>query len=143
MREAIHIARTKDEAPAKLKTMFKLEWIFDQVVLAVPGRLGAFALTQVVGAEQVKEIRFAETGGFVHFGIVVDEERECDPDLVTELAGVSKSAESDRGDVHALLPELPFRIAQLRDMLAAEDSTPVAQKNDGGGTLRPQRAESE
>jgi hypothetical protein len=39
------------------------------------------------------------------------------------------------------LLKLTFVLAQLRDMLAAEDSSVVSKKNDDCETLFPQRAE--
>ena len=141
MGEAIHVARTKDEAAAQLEWMFKLEWIFAESVLAVPGRLGALARRGVVEAEQVEEIRFAKSDGLVHLAAFVDEQGEGDLGLLAEVAGVISAAEPDSGNVRSLLPELFFSVAQLRDMLTAEDSTPVAQKNDDCGLVRPERAE--
>lgn len=141
MGEAIHVARTKDEATAKLEWTFKLEWIFAEFVLAVPGTLGALARRGVVGAEQVEEIRFAKSGGLVHLAVFVDEQREGDLGLLAEVAGVISAAEPDSGNVRSLLPEFFLSVAQLRDMLTAEDSTPVAQKNDDRGLVRPERAE--
>jgi hypothetical protein len=139
--EAIHVARTKDEAAAKLEWMFKLEWIFAESVLAVSGRLGALARPGVVGAEQVEEIRFAKSGGLVHLAAFVDEQGEGNLGLLAEVAGVISPAESDSGKVRSLLPESLLSVAQLRDMLTAEDSTPVAQKNDHRELVRPERAE--
>ena len=135
MDEAIHVARTKDEAAAKL------EWIFAESVLAVSGRLGALARPGVVGAEQVEEIRFAKSGGLVYLAVFVDEQGEYYLGLLAEVAGVIRAAEPDSGKVRSLLPESLFSVAQLRDMLTAEDSTPVAQKNDDRGLVRPERAE--
>lgn len=141
MGEAIHVARTKDEATPKLEWTFKLEWIFAEFVVAVPGGLGPPARRGVVGAEQVEEICLAKSGGLVHPAVFVEEQREGDPGLLVDLAGVISAAEPDRSNVRSLLPEYFFSVAQLRDMLTAEDSTPVAQKNDDRGLVRPERAE--
>ena len=50
-------------------------------------------------------------------------------------------AQSDGGQRGSFVMEGLLAIAQLRDMLAAEDSSVVAEKNDHGGTAGPQRAE--
>jgi len=51
-------------------------------------------------------------------------------------------AESDRGERSSRLPELALVFAQLRDLLAAEDSPVVSEEDEHGGTLLPQRAEA-
>lgn len=140
MTEAVHVARTKNESTAKLEWIFELKWILAECVLAVPGRLGALACRRVVGAQQVQDIRFAKSDGLMHLAVVVNQQREIDPGFVTKVAGVVNAAEPDSDNVRSLLPECCFGVTQLRDMLTAENSTPVSQKHNDRGLVRPERA---
>jgi hypothetical protein len=51
-------------------------------------------------------------------------------------------AKTDRGQLRTGLFELICVIAQLRDMMPAEDSPVVAKEDDDGRTFRPERSES-
>ena len=57
---------------------------------------------------------------------LVDQERERDAGVFTEHARVIAIAEADGGDVRAFGFERFIVFAQLRDVLAAENSTVVA-----------------
>jgi hypothetical protein len=50
--------------------------------------------------------------------------------------------QSDGGKRSTFLAEGLLAFAQLRDVLAAEDSSIMPKENDYGGTAGPQRAES-
>src|SRR5271166_162606 len=64
---AVDVAGAEDEAAAEL------EWICAQLVLAVAGRLGAFAGGGVFAAQQVQDVGRLEAGGLVGFAIGVDQ----------------------------------------------------------------------
>lgn len=154
--EAVHIAGAKDKAAAQLKGILdqfflnvdaaatirnKPMEIFKEAKQVVTGRLGAFAGGGVVGAQQVKQVGFAQAGGLVGLVFLVDEQRKVDLSLVAKEAGIVGAAQSDGDKVRTLLLELGFVVTQLRDVLAAEDSTPMAEEYDHGGAGRPERTE--
>ena len=62
----------------------------------------------------------------------VDQKREVDAGIVAEQARVMGVAQSDGRQVHSLLTESSAVLAQLRDVLAAEDSTIMAKKHHHG-----------
>ena len=58
-----------------------------------------------------------------------------------KCARIAKIAQSHRGKLRAFFFKLSLVFAQLRDMLAAENSTVVAQKHDHGRLVLPKRTE--
>ena len=86
--------------------------------------------------------RFADfnSRGAIGSSFGIDQEREGDAGLLAKQARVVHIAEADCGQRGSGLLELALVFAQLRDVLAAEDSTIVAQKNYHGGMLLPERA---
>jgi hypothetical protein len=121
--EEIFVSRRKHKAAAKL------QWIFAQAMLFVSGSLGASAGLHVVAAQQVEQGSVAQTNGFVRLALFVDQQRELDAGLLAKEAGVAAVAQADGGKTSALLLELFFEFAQLRDMLAAKNSTIVAKED--------------
>ncbi len=73
----------------------------------------------------------------------IDQQRKRDAGLLAKPAGIVHVAQSDRRQPGSGLLEFGFVFAQLRDMLAAEDSTVMPQKDDYGGTALPQRAQAD
>src|ERR1019366_1535001 len=110
-------------------------------MLAVAGGARAVASRLVVAAEHVQKVRVAQTGGAAGLAFLVDQEGERNASILPELARVVCVAESDGCQVGAPLAEGLLVFAQLRDMLAAEDSTVVAQEDHHGRLPLPKRAE--
>ena len=133
---------TVDIAGAKYKGAAQLEGIAAEFVLAVAGGFGAFAALEIVAAEEVEEVGFAEVGELVGLAVGVDEEGEVDAGFFLEETGVASVAEADGGEgaVFGLEGRLVF--AQLRDVLAAENSAVVAEENEDDGMRLPERAEA-
>ncbi len=75
------------------------------------------------------------------FGI--DQQREHDAGLLAEPAGIIHVAQPDRRQRGSGLLKFELVCAQLRDMLAAEDSAVVPQKNNYGRGALPQRANAD
>src|SRR5260370_6035201 len=73
--------------------------------------------------------------------VLGDQQREADVSFFAELAGVIAIAESDGGQACSTFLELALVFAQLRDMLAAENSAVVAEEDDHGRMIFPQRAQ--
>lgn len=130
-------------AGAKYKGTAELEGIAAELVLAVAGGLGAAAALEIVAAEEMEEIGFAEVGDFVGLAASVDEEGKVDAGFFLEEAGVAGIAEADGGQGSVLFAEGLLVLAQLRDVFAAEDSTVVAEKDNDRGIRLPKGAETD
>src|ERR1051326_5205814 len=91
----------------------------------------------------MQEVCVLEAGGLICDPVFVDQQRKRDAGLFPENAGVVSIAQSDRREAGAGGLELALVFAQLRDMLAAEDSSIVAEECHHRGTLLPQRAEAD
>jgi hypothetical protein len=110
-------------------------------VLAHADGFGAFAGARVVAAKQVEDVRLLQLERLVCLALVINQQREGDAGLFAEMARIADVAKTDSYQFRAPLAELLLVLAQLRDMLAAEDSAIVAQERDHGGRVDPQRAE--
>jgi membrane protein involved in D-alanine export len=133
--EAVDVTGREHEAAAELHR------ILAELVLAMPAPLRAPARDAVVLAEQVEERRAPEPRGAVRPSLLVDEKREVDAGLVAEGARVHAVTEPDRDETRPGPPEILLELAQLRDVLAAEDSAVVAEEDDDGRPGLPQRPE--
>ncbi len=120
----VHVAGSEDEGPPQL------EWVPAELVLPVAGSLRACPRGVVIGAQKVEHRSDAEIDGAVGDSIRVDQERESNAGVLAEDASVLHVAESDGGNPGAFELEAFFSFAQLRDMLAAEDSTVVPEKRN-------------
>src|SRR6476620_272722 len=83
----------------------------------------------------------AQPDSFVSHTLFVDQQRELDACLIAEKPGIADVAQSDGGNVRAFLLEFFFECAQLRDMLAAKNSTVVTQEDQDSRTALPQGAQ--
>ena len=68
---------------------------------------------------------------------LVHQQRERDAGLFPELTGIFPIAEANYGQSRFPLTERRFMLAQLRDVLAAEDSTVVTEEDDHRRLLVP------
>jgi hypothetical protein len=134
VRVTVHVAGSEDEAPPELEGIWPLP------VLAVPGGARTQPGDDVVWAERVDQGRRPELSGPVRLALRVDEEREADPGLPPERASVHEVSEPDRGQMRPTRQELRLLVAQLRDVLAAEDSAVVAEEHEGRGRVGPEGA---
>ena len=130
------VAGRKDKAAAEL------QWVFAEAVLFVAGCLGAAAGLHVVAAQQVQQGSVAQADSFICHALFVDQERELDAGFVAEEPGIAHVTQPDGRNVRAFLFEFFFECAQLRDMLAAKNSTIVAQEDKDGWSALPQRAQA-
>ena len=124
MGEAVDVAGAEDEGATEL------EGVAAEFVLVVSGSFGAAAALEIVAAEEVEEAGFAEVSEFVGLAFGVDEEREVDAGFFLEEAGVASGTEADSGEGGVFGAEGRLVFAQLRDVLAAEDSAVVAKENE-------------
>jgi hypothetical protein len=131
MRKAVHVTWPEDETPAKLK------WIFAQLMLRMPGGLGACARPGIVLAQQVEQARVSQLQRLVGFAPCVHQQWKADSGPVAEGAGIGAIAKADRGQAGSSFSKCPFIRAQLRDVFAAENSTVVPQEDDHRRLLEP------
>jgi len=73
----------------------------------------------------------------------INQKWEHDSSLLAKDLGVVCVAQADGGQPSAFIAECLFVVAQLRDVLAAEDSSVVAKEDDHCGLVGPERAESD
>ena len=119
MAEAVHVAWTENEACAELKR------IFAKFMLAVPSGVGALARDSVIPTQKMKQVRTLQFGGAVGSAVRVNQKRKCDASLFAEQPRVAKVAHADRREIRSTRLDFSLMLAQLRDVLAAEDSTVV------------------
>jgi len=111
-------------------------------MLLVSGGLSTTAGLHVVSTQQVEQGSVPQANSFVGFALVVDQEGELDTSFFAKEFGVARVAQSNGGEMRALLLKLFFECAQLRDMLSAEDSTIVAKEDQHGRSALPQGTEA-
>jgi hypothetical protein len=138
-----HVDKEVLVAGCENKAAAELQWVFAEAVLFVAGRLGAAAGLHVVTAQQVQQGSVAQADSFICHALFVDQERELDAGFVAEEPSIAYVAQPYGRNVRAFLFEFFFECAQLRDMLAAKNSTVVAQKDHDSGAALPQRAQAD
>ncbi|MGZ4898941.1 MAG: hypothetical protein ACXV8X_04730, partial [Candidatus Angelobacter sp.] len=104
----------------------------------VSGGLGATAGQHVVSTQQMEQGSVAQANSFIGHTFVIDQKGEADAGFFTKEPGITYIAQANDGQMGAFLLELFFEIAQLRDMLAAEDSTVVAKEDQDAWSTLPQ-----
>jgi len=134
--EQIFIARRKHKAAAKLQR------IFPQAMLLMSCGLGPFPCGQIVFTQKVKEGSLAQSNGLIGLAFFIDEKRELDAGFLAEKFGIAGIAQANRRKTGAFLLELGFKFAQLRDVLSAEDSTVMAEKDYYGRPGLPKRSKT-
>jgi hypothetical protein len=127
----VDVAGTENETPTELKR------VRAQLVLSMTGCLRARPGFGVVTSKQMQKIRRLEAGGPIREPLLVDQQRKRDSSLLAKEAGVARIAETDGSEIGALGSERLLMVAQLRNVLAAEDSSVVAKEDDHGGAAFP------
>ena len=135
MNESVAIARPEHKACSKL------EGIFPKLVLLVAGRLSSGSRFCVVAPEDVKQISRFQGRGSVGFAFSIHQQGKRDTCLITKQAGITHITESHSCQSESRVAEVVLVFAQLRDVLAAEDSAPVAQKDHRRRPFSPERAQ--
>ena len=136
MGENVKIAGGKDEAGAQL------EGILTQFMLTVAGGHSLLAGGEVAPQEEVEEVCLPQVRDLVGEAFFVDQQGEGDLRLLAEEPGVVGVPKTDCGEGCPGFLNLQLMIAQLRDMLAAEDSSIVAQEDEHRGSFFPQGPEA-
>jgi hypothetical protein len=96
----------------------------------------------IFSPQEMQEIRGLQFRCAISLARFVDQKRKGDARFFTEDARVTTIAQSDRGKSGSSVPEGLLVFAQLRDMLAAKDSSVVPEKNKNSGLAGPQRAKT-
>jgi len=135
--EDIPISRAEKEAGAEL------EGILPKPMLPVARSPRAATCLGVGAAKEVEQVRRFQAGGLVGGPAGIDQQRKRDAGLLAKPQGIVHVAEPDRRQRSSRCPELLFVPAQLRDMLATEDSAVVPQEDHDRRVLLPQRAEAD
>jgi len=130
--EQIAIAGSEDEAGPEL------EGILSEVVLAMARRPGTGSCFGVVAAEEMKQVPRFQLRSSVGGPLGIDQQRERDTAFLAKQVGIVQVAQSNRRQPGSGLLKLVFVLAQLRDMLAAEDSAVVPQEDNYSGIPLPQ-----
>ena len=134
--EAIDVPWAKNEGAAELKR------IFPEFVLTMPCRARAIAALEIVAPKYVKHISDSQVGKIVSLALFVNEQGEVDSRLFLENTRIVAIAEANCCEGSAFVEKSLLVLAQLRDMLAAKNSSIVAKKNDDCWLAFPQRSEA-
>jgi hypothetical protein len=130
--KAIDVRRAKDEAAAKL------EGIQSGLMLTMAGGTGAFAAVKIIAAQNVKQVGDAQVGDGISLALFVDQQRKIDAGFFAENTGIVAVAEADGCQGSTFIEKGLLVFAQLRDVLAAKNSSKVAKKNDNRRVAMPQ-----
>lgn len=83
-----------------------------------------------------------QADGFIGLPLVINEQRKIDFGFLAEEAGIFLITKSDYGDGGPFFTECCCEFAQLRDMLSAENSTIMPQKDQHHRSFFPQRTKA-
>ena len=90
----------------------------------------------------MKERAVQETHGTICLPLGINQKWERDSSLLAKDLGIVCVTQTDGSQPSTFIAECLFVDAQLRDVLAAEDSSVVAKEGDHCGLVGPERAES-
>ena len=100
--------------------------------------LGALPRVRIVGPQQMQKIGRLQARGTISQPFFVDQQWKVDARLFAEQRSVMRVSQADCSQSGAFALEFGFVLAQLRDVLAAEDSPIVAKENNHGRVRLPQ-----
>jgi len=108
----------------------------------MPGCLRAGPRLAVIAAKDVQQVPLAKTGGTIGDAVLVNQKGKCNACFFPEQLCVIAIAQADGCQLRPQVLKLDFVFAQLRNVLAAEDSTVVTEKHDNGRRLLPERSQA-
>ncbi len=123
MRVNVPISRAEHKASAKL------EGVDAQAMLLMATGASARARGGVIPPQQMQDVSRFEACGFVRNPVFVNQQRKRDPRFFPKEPGVVRIAQPDGSQPRSRLFEFVLVLAQLRDVLTAEDSSVVTEKN--------------
>jgi hypothetical protein len=127
-----------DVARSENKTSPELKWILARFVLMMSGCAGSFPRHCIVTAKNVQEGAAQQTRRSICLPLAVNQKRERDSAFLAKHLGIVRITQADGRQPGSFLAECSFMVAQLRDVLAAEDSSVVAKKGDHRGVVGPE-----
>ena len=136
MGKTIHVAGAENKAATQLKG------ILPQLVLMMTRRLCAFSARGVIFAQKMQQVCRYEPRNSISPAVFVDQQRKRDAGLLAEHARIMTITQSDDGKRSTFFSKGLLAFAQLRDVLAAKESSVVPQEYDNGRRGGPQGAES-
>jgi hypothetical protein len=136
MDEQVAVAGTQNKAAAEL------QGILTELVLAMAGGSCPAARHGVLAAQKVQQGGHAQFRGAVGLALLVHQKREAYAGLFAKNARVMGVAKPDGGHLGASGPEVMLALAQLRYLLAAEDSPVMTEEDNHRRRVGPQRAEA-
>ena len=87
----------------------------------------------------MKQRGFLQSNRAIGFTLFINKKRKSNSRLLPESARIIRVAQPDGCEAGAFVFEPLFVLAQLRDVLTAENSTPVAQEHQHRWPLGPER----
>ncbi len=136
MAEQVRVPRAENKAAAELKR------VAAEAKLPMTRAAGPSATDNVRAAKEVEQISRTKPCRSVRLPFFINEQWELDPGFVTELSCVPAVAESHRCQACPGRTERFLIVAQLGDMLAAEYSSIVTEKDEDCRTGFPERAQT-
>ena len=112
-------------------------------MLGVACGFGAGTSLSIIASQQVKQVRGFEFHLGICFALFVNEQRKADARFLAKRTGINAIAKANGGQVRSAFAEGRFVEAQLRDVLAAEDSPVMPQKDNDRRLADPQRTKAE
>lgn len=140
VREVIDVARPEDEGTAQLQRIVELKRISVKSVLPMSSSSGPLARCPIVATKKMEDVGLLQAEGPVALEGVVDEQGKINATFGAEGTRILHTPEPDGESARPSRLDLRFMRAQLRDVLAAEDSAPMAQENDDRRLFRPETA---
>jgi len=123
MLEPVHVTGAEDKTTAQLKK------ISPELMIRMPGGFSASARLGIVASQQVKQVSAFELHGGIGFTLLVNQQGKGNARFLAESACIHAITKPHGGQMGSSVPENLFMGAQLRDVLAAEDSAVMAQEN--------------
>jgi len=132
----ISIAGSEHKAASELKR------ILAQLVLPVSGGCSPFPRHGIIAAKKMQDRALLQPHGAIRLPLGIDQKWEVDSRLLAKNLSIVSVAQAYSGKPRAFTAECFFMAAQLRDVLAAENSSVVAKKDDHRRAVGPERAEA-
>jgi hypothetical protein len=110
-------------------------------VLAMAALLGLPAGGHVIRAKDMEQVADPQFGNTISNAFFIDEQRKRDAGLLPEEVAIVLVAQPDGGNSCSFMAEFRLVLAQLRGVLAAEDSAIVPQKDHNRRRFGPDRSQ--
>jgi len=110
-------------------------------VLAMTVPPGLPAGGHVIRTKDMEQVANPQSGNAISDAFFIDEQRKRDASLLPEEAAVVLVTQPDGGNAGSFMVKFRFVLAQLRDVLAAEDSAIVPQKDHNRRRFGPDRSQ--